>query len=114
MFKGGFSMQMSIVVLIISILLFFVLFFGIGFILNMLLRMSWVMAIIYPIIAIFIVDKVKFIEYITNSKMAFSELGQKLGSLAAADILILLSGLAGAITAGITIKLLRKNGYQMF
>ena len=112
--KGGFSMQMSIVVLIISILLFFVLFFGIGFILNMLLRMSWIMAIIYPIIAIFIVDNVKFIEYITNSKIAFQELGQKLGSLATADVLILLSGLAGAIAAGVTIKMLRKNGYQMF
>ena len=71
-------MQMSIVVLIISILLFFVLFFGIGFILNMLLRMSWVMAIIYPIVAIFIVDKVKFIEYFTNSKVAFQELGHRL------------------------------------
>jgi hypothetical protein len=107
-------MQMSIVVLIISILLFFVLFFGIGFILNMLLRMSWVMAIIYPIVAIFIVDKVRFSEYFTNSKVAFQELGHKISSLATADILILLSGLAGAIMAGIAIKLLRKNGYQMF
>jgi hypothetical protein len=114
MYKGGISMQMSIVVLIISILLFFVLFFGIGFILNMILRMSWVMAIIYPIVAIFIVDKVRFIEYFTNSKMAFQELAHKLSSLATADILILLSGLAGAISAGIAIKLLRKSGYQMF
>ena len=107
-------MQMSIVVLIISVLLFFVLFFGIGFILNMLLRMSWVMAIIYPIIAILIVDKVKVIEYITDSKAAFLELGEKISSLAAADIMILTSGLLGAVAAGITIKLLRKNGYQMF
>jgi purine-cytosine permease-like protein len=114
MYKGGIPMQMSIVVLIISILLFFVLFFGIGFILNMLLRMSWVMAIAYPLIAVFIVDKVKFIEYFTNSKVAFQELGQKLSSLATADILILVSGLLGAICAGLTIKLLRKNGYQMF
>ncbi|MBM7651924.1 YuiB family protein [Neobacillus cucumis] len=107
-------MHMSIVVLIISIVLFFVLFFGIGFILNMLLRMSWVMAIIYPIIAIFIVDKVEFVAYFTNSKMAFKDLGTRFSSLATADILILLSGLAGAIAAGITIKLLRKSGYQMF
>ncbi|OLS34624.1 YuiB family protein [Bacillus sp. MRMR6] len=107
-------MQMSIVVLIISILLFFVLFFGIGFILNMLLRMSWIMALIYPLIAVLIIDKVKFTEYITNSEAAFFELGQKITSLATADILILLSGLAGAIAAGFTIKLLRKNGYQMF
>jgi len=107
-------MQMSIVVLIISIVLFFVLFFGIGFILNMILRMSWVMAIVYPIVAIFIVDKVSFSEYFTNSKVAFQELGHKFSSLAMADMLILLSGLAGAIGAGITIKVLRKNGYQMF
>ena len=37
-----------------------------------------------------------------------------LSSLATADILILISGLAGAVAAGFTIKLLRKNGYQMF
>ncbi|MEO2073890.1 MAG: YuiB family protein [Bacillus sp. (in: firmicutes)] len=107
-------MQMSIVVLIISIVLFFVLFFGIGFILNMLLRMSWVMAIVYPVVAILIVDKVPFVDYFTNSKVAFQELGHKFTSLATADILILVSGLAGAIAAGFTIKLLRKNGYQMF
>lgn len=105
---------MSIVVLIISIVLFFVLFFGIGFILNMLLRMSWVMAIIYPIVAIFIIDKVSFLDYFTNTGTAFVDLGHRLSSLATADILILLSGLAGAIAAGFTIKLLRKNGYQMF
>ncbi|PLS08142.1 YuiB family protein [Neobacillus cucumis] len=107
-------MQMSIVVLIISIVLFFVLFFGIGFILNMLLRMSWVMAIVYPIVAIFIVDKVEFVEYFTNTKSAFHDLWTRFSSLATADILILISGLAGAIAAGFTIKLLRKSGYQMF
>ncbi len=107
-------MQMSIVVLIISILLFFVLFFGIGFLLNMLLRMSWIMAIIYPIIAILIVDKVRFIEYFTNSQSAFRQLGHRFVSLGIADIIILISGLAGAIAAGITIKLLRKSGYAMF
>ncbi|MDR6999592.1 YuiB family protein [Neobacillus niacini] len=107
-------MQMSIVVLIISMLLFLVLFFGIGFILNMLLRMSWIMAIIYPIVAILIVDKVRFIEYFTNSKAAFEQLGHRFSSLATADVLILASGLAGAIVSGIVIKLLRKNGYQMF
>ena len=105
---------MSIVELIIWVLLFFVLFLGIGFLLNMLLRMSWVMAIIYPIIVLFIVDKVRFIEYFTNSKAALSELGHRFSSLASADIIILLSGLAGAIAAGAAIKLLRKNGYQMF
>jgi hypothetical protein len=105
---------MSIVVLIISMVLFFVLFFGIGFILNMILRMSWVMTVIYPIVAILIIDKVSFSEYFTNTKAAFLDLGNRIITLALADILILSSGLAGAIAAGITIKMLRKNGYQMF
>ena len=107
-------MQMNIVVLIISMLLFFVLFFGIGFILNMLLRMSWIMAIIYPIIAIFIVDEVRFIEYFTNSKQSFLDLFTHLSHLALADILILACGWGGALAAGFTIKALRKKGYQMF
>lgn len=105
---------MTIVELIISMLLFFVLFFGIGFLLNMLLRMSWVMAIIYPIVVIFIVDKVRFIEYFTNSGYTFKQLAMNFANLAPADLTILGSGFAGAITAGIVIKLLRKNGYQMF
>ena len=107
-------MQMTIFVLPISMLLFFVLFFGIGFILNMLLRMSWIMAIIYQIIAILIIDKVRFIEYFSNSSEAFRGLAAELSSLALADILILSSGLLGAVAAGITIKILRKKGYQMF
>lgn len=107
-------MQMTIFVLPISMLLFFVLFFGIGFILNMLLRMSWIMAIIYPIIAIMIIDKVRFIEYFTNAKASFASLGTELSSLEMADVLILSSGMAGAIVAGITIRVLRKKGYRMF
>jgi len=107
-------MQMNIVVLIISMLLFFVLFFGISFILNMLIRMSWIMAIIYPIIAIFIVDKVRFVEYFTNAGQSFSDLFSRLSNLAIADVLILACGWVGAIVAGVTIKALRKKGYQMF
>lgn len=106
--------MLTIVTLIISMLLFFVLFFGIGFLLNMLLRMSWIMAVIYPLITIFIIDQVRFIEYFTNSGEAFNELGQKITGLAMADILILCSGMAGALLAGVVIRLLRKKGYQMF
>lgn len=106
--------MLTIVTLIISMVLFFVLFFGIGFLLNMLLRMSWIMAIVYPLIAIFIIDKVRFIDYFTNSGDSFAELGERISRLAAADVLILSSGLAGAILAGIVIRLLRKKGYQMF
>ncbi|KQL53201.1 hypothetical protein AN964_06550 [Heyndrickxia shackletonii] len=106
--------QMSIPVMIISMLLFFVLFFGIGFILNMLLRMTWLMAILYPIIAILIIDDVRFIDYFTDTGNAFHKLGVKLTALHPSDIIILISGLIGAIVAGITMKTLRKKGYRMF
>ena len=45
---------------------------------------------------------------------AVRDLWQRIISLGAADVIILSRGLAGAITAGIVIKLLRKNGYPMF
>lgn len=101
-------------ILLISMLLFFVLFFGIGFILNMLLRMSWIMAIIYPIIAIAIIQEVSFLDYFKTPGSAFRSLGESITTLAPLDIAILLSGLAGAILAGVVIKLLRKKGYRMF
>lgn len=107
-------MPMTIPVLLISMLLFFVLFFGIGFILNMLLRATWIMAIIYPIVAILIIDKVSFSEYFMNPSYAFSELGMNITSLAGADIAILLSGLAGAVVSGIVMRVLRAKGYRMF
>jgi hypothetical protein len=95
-------------------MIFIVMFFGIGFLLNMLLRMTWLMAIIYPIVVIFIIDEVRVYEYFTKPKYAFQLLGEKLSALHTADILILASGLVGAIISGIVIKLLRKQGYQMF
>lgn len=106
--------MLSLPVLLISMLLFLVLFFGIGFLLNMLLRMSWIMAIVYPIVCIFIIDNVRFIEYFQSPGDAFSALGKKISSLALADILILSCGFAGAILSGVIIKMLRKRGYQMF
>ncbi|RST77656.1 hypothetical protein D4T97_004075 [Siminovitchia acidinfaciens] len=107
-------MQMPLPVLLISMLLFFVLFFGIGFLLNMLLRMTWIMAVVYPVVAILIVDKVKFTEYLTSPSSSFSSLGSSISNLAAADLIILVSGLAGALVAGFTMQVLRKKGYRMF
>lgn len=107
---GGFS----IIQLILSMLIFLVMFFGIGFLLNMLLRSTWFMAILYPIVVIFIVDDVSFLDYFFKAGTAFPALGHKLVSLQVADILILASGLVGAIVAGIVMKILRKMGYQMF
>ena len=107
---------MNIPILLISMLLFFVLFFGIGFLLNMLLRMSWIMAIIYPFVCIWIIGnpQVSLFDYVLSPKMAFTTLGEKLSMLPFAEIIILSSGLFGAILSGIVIRMLRKNGYQMF
>lgn len=107
-------MEMSIPVLLISTVLFLVLFFGIGFLLNMLLRMSWIMAIIYPVVAIAIIQDGSFIDYFKTPGSAFNSLFNKMGSLAPADIIILLSGFIGAILSGVVIKLLRTKGYRMF
>ncbi|WP_342514815.1 YuiB family protein [Sporosarcina sp. FSL K6-1522] len=107
-------MTISLTHVVLSVLIFIVMFFGIGFLLNMLLRMTWLMAIIYPIVVIFIIDEVKMYEYITKPKYAFSLLGEKIMALHTVDIVILASGLLGAIISGFVIKLLRKQGYQMF
>ncbi|AOM82040.1 YuiB family protein [Salisediminibacterium beveridgei] len=100
--------------MIIAILLYFVLFFGIGFILNMLLRASWVMAVLYPVVVLLIIDSLGIGAYFTNPGEAFSELGTSLVQLPLADIIILSSGMVGAVLAGIVIRMLRDRGYQMF
>lgn len=105
---------MTLPVLIISIVLFFVLFFGIGFLLNMLFRSTWIMVILFPIVAILIVNKLKLIEYFRQPVESLEQLGKNFASLQSADIIILSSGLLGGILAGVTIKILRKKGYQMF
>jgi len=107
-------MDVSLPQFIISILLFFVLFFGIAFIINMLLRMTWIMAFVYPIVALLIIDDVRFIEYFTNAGSAFTDLGNNIIALSFVDITILSSGLLGTIAAGFTMKTLRKRGYRMF
>ncbi|WP_096202552.1 YuiB family protein [Bacillus sp. FJAT-45350] len=106
--------MLSLPQLIISVFLFLILFFGIGFLLNMILRSTWVMAVIYPLIVIFIVDDVKFYEYIISPIVSFSALGQDLIALKLVDIIVLTSGLVGAILAGVVIRMLRARGYQMF
>jgi len=107
-------MQMSLPVVLISMLLFFVLFFGIGFLLNMLLRMSWIMAILCPFVFILIIDDVRFVEYFTAPAASFGALKERIFTLPPADIVILSSGLLGAILSGIAIRALRAKGYQMF
>ncbi|MFD0952815.1 YuiB family protein [Virgibacillus natechei] len=100
--------------LIVSVLLYFVIFFGIAFILNMLLRRTWLMACLYPIIVIMIVDNLSTWEYFTNPGEAFSTAITRFTEITAVDVTILLSGFAGTIVSGIVIRILRKSGYQMF
>lgn len=107
-------MGMSLPVLMISILLFFILFFGIGFILNMLFRSSWVMVILFPVVAMFIVNQVEWMDYARQPIASLKQLGINFTALHTADLLILSSGLLGGGLAGVVIKLLRKKGYQMF
>lgn len=106
--------SVSLVQLIISVVLFFVMFFGIGFLLNMLLRMTWLMAIVYPIVVVFIIDDVSFLDYIFKPAQAFPALIDKLLSLQIVDIVILSGGFGGAIVAGFVMIYLRKAGYRMF
>ncbi|GLY09626.1 YuiB family protein [Pseudobacillus badius] len=105
---------MHIAILLVSVLLFFVLFFGIGFLLNMLLRMTWIMAVLYPLVTIAIVDGISTFDYIFHASESFSALGTKIVSLKLPDIVILASGFIGALTSGVTMKFLRQKGYQMF
>jgi hypothetical protein len=106
--------DMSIPVLLISMLLFFVLFFGIGFLLNMILRATWVMVIVYPLVCIFIIDKVSVVEYFKSPAASFLALKSHILALGQADMIILTTGLVGAALSGVTIRMLRQRGYQMF
>ncbi|MCL6615571.1 MAG: YuiB family protein [Anoxybacillus ayderensis] len=107
-------MEMSIPVLFISVLLFFVLFFGIGFLLNMILRTTWTMAILSPFVLLLWIDQISIMDYVTKPSASFAHVKERIGSLASADLIILSSGIVGAIVSGIVIQTLRKKGYRMF
>ncbi|TFJ92784.1 YuiB family protein [Lentibacillus salicampi] len=99
---------------VVSVILFFVIFFGLAFILNMLLRRTWLMAWIYPIIVLMIVDNISTTAYFTAPGESFATAFSRLTKITIADISILGAGFAGTIVSGFVIKFLRKNGYQMF
>lgn len=106
--------ELSLVQLLISFILFLVMFFGIGFLLNMLLRMTWLMAVVYPIVVIFIIDEVSFLDYIFKAKTAWPALVDKAVALQMFDIIVLSGGMIGAIISGFVMIYLRKMGYRMF
>ena len=71
--------------------------------------MTWLMAIIYPIVVILIIDEVKVYEYFTKPAYAFQLLGEKIMALHTVDIIILASGLVGAIISGISDEAIKKT-----
>lgn len=71
-----------------------VLFFGIGFILNMILKTTWLPSVIGVVL--------------------FLSAWAVTGGLKWVDIVILLSGVAGAVLSSIAIRELRRRGYKMF
>lgn len=80
----------------------------------MLLRRTWLMAVLYPIVISIIVGDSRVSEYFTVPIKSVSATFHKMISLPVVDMVILSSGLAGAIVSGIVVKLLRKSGYRMF
>lgn len=106
--------EISLVQMIVSVVLFFVMFFGIGFLLNMLLRVTWMMALIYPVIVMFIIDEVSWLDYIFKPTMAWPALIERFTALQIVDIVILCGGFVGAIVSGVTMRVLRAAGYRMF
>lgn len=86
---------MTIPQLIISVPLLFVLFFGIGFILNMILKTTWLPLIIFLGVVIYIAYDLTMLFTLVN-------------------VVLFLSGLAGAVGGVWTIKVLREKGYKMF
>lgn len=99
---------------IVMIMLYFIMFFAISFIINMLIRKTWFMSIVYPIIILLIVGKEGITTYFTNPAYAFKAAFSRLMIITPVDIIILSSGFIGTILAGVTVKILRKRGYQMF
>ena len=107
-------MAMNIDQLFISVLLYFVLFYGISFILNMILKMTWIMAFVYPVIVLWIIGRVSLFDYISSPGESFGILWENIIGISFYDVIILGSGFIGIILAGMTIRYLRKAGYQMF
>jgi len=80
---------------IISIPLLFILFFGISFILNMILKTTFLPAVLFLLLTIFLGYKIK-------------------NPFTLVNISFFLTSSLGLLTSFLTIKFLRKKGYKMF
>lgn len=113
-FFGGSILVATIIQLVISMILFFVLFYGISFIINMILKVTWLMVLVYPVIIILMMDGISTFQYFTRPGESFQAAYDGLVQLSLPDILMLGSGFAGVVLAGVTIRYLRNAGYKMF
>lgn len=72
------------------------------------------MAYVYPVIVLWIIGRVSLFDYIANPGESFGILWENIIGISMFDVIILGSGFIGIILAGMTIRYLRKAGYQMF
>jgi ABC-type transport system involved in multi-copper enzyme maturation permease subunit len=102
--EGDDIVVIEILQLFVLTLLAFCMFFGLGFIINMLMKTTW-----FPIYG-YIVFVCVLVYWSWGSASFFDNLK----GYTVADVLPLISGLAGAILSGYMIKLLRDKGYKMY
>lgn len=99
-------MVLHILMLTVGTVLMFVLFFGIGFILNMLMKTTW-----FPIYAYIVVLIGLNIYWGWGAE---GSVWSVISSYTHEDYFHAIGGLVGAYLSGVTLRYLRKQGYQMF
>ncbi len=72
------------------------------------------MAILSPFVLLLWIDQISIMDYVTNPSASFAHVKERIGSLASADLIILSSGIVGAIVSGIVIQTLRKKDIVCF
>lgn len=95
-----------LLLLFVGTVLMFVLFYGLGFILNMLLKTTF-----FPVYAYIVVLIALNVYWKWGAE---GSLWTILASYSVDDYIHALGGLAGAYLSGLTLRYLRKKGYQMF
>src|SRR5699024_12002118 len=95
-------------------LLYFVIFFGVAFILNMLLRQTWLMAFLYPIFVVIMVDNQSTTEYFKAPKGAFNHALDRIVVLTPADITMLTDSFTVTIVLSFVIKFIRRIFYHIY
>src|SRR5690625_7326340 len=80
----------------------------------MLVRQTWVITLLYPFIIILVVGKYSFLDYFTQPGNAFPAVLEIFTSMTLVVAINIIFVFIGTIVAGIVMRALRKDGYQMF